>query len=185
MNQKLPSPLLDRAAVTSDDRFMQPLNLQTPFDLTFQTGRYFEGGAGSLGFAYLLLVPLALLAVPAMRRPPAGAAAVAAVVSFSHRDEVAPQRRCYLYPALPLLLLPLAALFGWLRPGVVRRALIALSVACVLMNTWFLSASNSYHGDFYERSPLSAAMRQAYLHRHAPLREIAHYMNREHPGNRC
>jgi hypothetical protein len=67
-------------------------------------------------------------------------------------------------------------------PGGLRRALIALAVACVLLDTWFLPSSNYYHGDFYERSPLSAAMRQAYMHKCAPMREIGQYMNREHPG---
>ena len=42
--------------------------------------------------------------------------------------------------------------------------------------------SNFYHEDFYERSPLSRAMRQAYIHKYAPMREIGQYMNREHPG---
>jgi hypothetical protein len=48
----------------------------------------------------------------------------------------------YLYPSLPLMLVPLAALLGWLAPGALRRALIALAVACVFLNTWFLPSSN-------------------------------------------
>jgi len=88
----------------------------------------------------------------------------------------------YLYPSLPLMLAPLAALFGWLAPSTVRRALITLAVACVLLNTWFLPASNYYHGDFYDRSPLSAAMRQTYIHKSAAMREIGQYMNTVHPG---
>jgi hypothetical protein len=73
-------------------------------------------------------------------------------------------------------------MLGWLTPGAVRRALIAVAVACVLLNTWFMEASDYYHGDFYERSPLSRAMRQVYTHKAAPMREIGQYMNREHPG---
>ena len=88
----------------------------------------------------------------------------------------------YLYPALPLMLVPLAALLGWLTPGFLKGALISLAVACVVLNAWFLPSSNSYHADFYEQAPLSRAMRQAYIHKNVPMREIGQYMNRKHPG---
>jgi hypothetical protein len=78
---------------------------------------------------------------------------------------------------------PLAALLGWLAPGALRRALIALAVACVLLNACFMPSSNYYHGDFYEKAPLSRAMRQVYIDKCAPIREIGEYMNRAHPGS--
>jgi len=182
LNQKFPSPILDHAAVIGDLRFMQPLTFHTPLDLTFHTGRYFEGRDGSLGFCYLLLAPLGLIAVAVIKRRPAGSAAVVSIAGGLIVLLFLPNAR-YLYPSLPLMLVPLAALLGWLAPGGLRRALIALAVICVLLNTWFLPASNYDHGDFYDRSPLSRSMRQPYIHRHAPMREIGQYMNREHPGS--
>ena len=182
LNQKFPSPILDHAAVVTDYRFTQPLTFHTPFDVTFHSDRYFEGRPGSLGFAFLLLVPLGLIAVAAIRRPPAGSAAAVSVAGALIVLLFLPNAR-YLYPSLPLMLVPLAALFGWLANGALRRALIALAVLCVLMNTWFLPASNFYHGDFYERAPLSPAMRAVYMRKCAPIREIGQYMNREHPGS--
>jgi len=181
LNQTFPSPILDHAANFSDPRFVQPISLHTPFDLIFHTDRYFEGRPGSLGFQYLLLAPLGLIAVAAIRRRPAGSAAVISLAGALIVLKLLPNAR-YLYPSLPLLLIPLAALFGWLAPGSLRRALIILAVLCVFLNTCFLTASNYYHGDFYERSPFSPAMRQAYIHRAAPMREIGAYMNRQHPG---
>jgi hypothetical protein len=182
LNRTFPSPLVDDAATFADYRFNQPLTLRTPYDLTFHTDRYFEGRPGSLGFHYLLLVPLGLIALLAVRRRPALSAAVVAIAGAAIVLKLLPNAR-YLYPALPLTLVPLAALFGWLAPSAVRRALIALAVGCVLLNTWFLPSSNYYHGDFYEKAPLSQAMRQVYIHKCAPIREIGQYMNRAHPGS--
>jgi glycosyltransferase involved in cell wall biosynthesis len=180
-NQQFPSPLVDHAAVFTDARFSQPLTWHTPFDLTFHADRYFEGRSRSLGFADLLLAPLGLAAVLAIQRRPGGSAAVVSIGGALIVLKFMPNAR-YLYPSLPLMLVPLAVLLGWLMPGGLRRALIALAVACVLLDAWFMPSSNFYHGDFYERSPLSAAMRQAYMHKSAPMREIGQYMNREHPG---
>ena len=70
----------------------------------------------------------------------------------------------YLYPALPLTLVPVAAMFGWLEAGRLRRSLVALAVACIALNMWFMAASNAYHRDFYEQAPLSRASRQRYIH---------------------
>jgi hypothetical protein len=89
----------------------------------------------------------------------------------------------YLYPSLPLVLVPLAALLGWLAPGALRRALIALAVGSVLLNAWFMPSSNYYHGDFYEKAPLSRTMRQVYIDKHSQIREVGEYMNRAHPGS--
>jgi glycosyltransferase involved in cell wall biosynthesis len=181
LNQKFPSPILDRSAVLSDYRFHESLSLRTPFDLTFHSDRYYEGRAGSLGFQGLLLVPLGLLALLAVNSRRAWYAATVSVAGAVMVLEFLPNAR-YLYPSLPLMLIPLAALFGWLPTGTLRRALIVLAVASVGLNAWFLPSSNFYHGDFYERSPLSIAMRQAYIHKYAPMREIGQYMNRVHPG---
>lgn len=181
LNQTFPSPLVDRSAVFLDHRYSQPITFHTPFDLTFHTNRYYEGRPGSLGFHYLLLVPLGLLALVAVKRRSAWIAAAVSIGGAAIVLEFLPNAR-YLYPALPLMLAPLAALFGWLAPGIVRRILITSAVACVLLNAWFLPSSNYYHGNFYEGPPLSPAMRQVYIHHYAEMREIGQYMNREHPG---
>jgi glycosyltransferase involved in cell wall biosynthesis len=181
LNRKFPSPLVDRNMNFVDTHFTQPIAFRTPYDLTFHSDRYCEGRPGYLGFHYLLLVPLGLIALPAVRRRPAVSAAVVSVGGALIVLKFLPNAR-YLYPSLPLMLVPLAALLGWLTPGVLRRALIALAVACVLLNTWFLPSSNYSHGDFYEKAPLSRAMRQVYIHKCAPIREVGQYMNRTHPG---
>ena len=181
LNQTFPSPLVDRSISFLNPSYTHPVAFRTPYDLTFHTDRYSEGRAGSLGFHYLLLVPLGIVALLAVRRRPAWSAAVISlgggliVLRSMGNDR-------YFYPSLPLLLVPLAALLGWLAPSALRRALIALAVACVLLNAWFLPSSNYYHGNFYEQAPLSKSMRQVYIATCSPIREIGQYMNRIHPG---
>ncbi|HXM43779.1 MAG TPA: glycosyltransferase [Bryobacteraceae bacterium] len=181
LNRMFPSPLVDRNMSFVDTHFTQPIAFRTPYDLTFHSGRYSEGRPGYIGFQYLLLAPLGLIALAAVRRRPALSAAVMSIGGALIVLKLLPNAR-YLYPALPLMLVPFAALLGWLAPGGLRRALVALSVACVLLNAWFLPSSNFYHSDFYEQAPLSRGMRQVYIHKNAPMREIGRYMNRTHPG---
>ena len=182
LNQRFPSPVLDRSANFRDWRFLQPLTFHTPFDLTFHTNRYYEGQAGSLGFHYLLLVPLGLIALFMAKRRPAASAAVISIAGALFVLISAPNVR-YLYASLPLLLVPVAALFGWLTPGPLRRGLVALALLCVALNAYFLPSNSYYHKDFYESAPLSAKARLEEIHRSAPMREVAAYMNREHPGS--
>jgi len=181
-NQRFPSPLVDRSVDFVDHRFQQPLRLATPFDLTFRTNQYYEGRPGSIGFHYLLLIPLGLLALPLVKGRLAGFAAFLAAGGAVMVLRFLPNVR-YLYPSLPLAMVPLAALLGWLAPGGPRRLLIALVLACVGLNIWFLPSSGYNHGDFYEGSPFSRAMRQRYIHTTAPMREIGEYMNTEHPAS--
>lgn len=182
LNQAFPSPLVDRSVSFVDPRYKQPIAFREPYDLTFHTDHYGEGRPGSLGFHYLLLVPLGLAGLLAVRRRPALIAAVVSIGGGLIVLKFLPNDR-YLYPSLPLLLVPLAALLGWLAPGALRGALIVLVVAAVLLNCWFMPSSNYYHCDFYERAPLSRASRQTYIDQYSQIREIGQYMNRAHPGS--
>ena len=180
-NRTFPSPIVDSYVSFVDNRYNQSLSWHTPYDLTFHTDRYFEGDAGSIGFHYFLLAPLGLIALAAVRRRPAVIAAIISLVASLCVLRFLPNVR-YLYPALPLTLVPVAAMFGWLEAGRLRRSLVALAVACIALNMWFMAASNAYHRDFYEQAPLSRASRQRYIHNNASMREIGEYMNHAHPG---
>jgi len=182
LNQKFPSPLVDRTVSFNDYRFKQPLTWHTLYDLTFLSSRFYEGRPGSLGFQDLLLAPVGFLALFFVRKRPARSAAWVSLAGAAIVLGFLPNAR-YLYPSMPLLLVPLAALLGWLTPGNLRRILVTAAVACVILNAWYLPSSNYGHGDFYEQAPFSAATRQAYIHRCAPMREIGQYMNRQHPGD--
>ena len=182
MNQKFPSPLLDRAADISFDQYRKPLSWRLPFDLTFHTNQSWEGQDGSFGFQYLLLVPLAVVALVVVRRRPAVSSAVVALGAAIIVMRSEPNAR-YIYAALPLLSVPFAALLGWLdgRQRWLARVLVCYAIACTALNAYFIPSSSYYHKDFSMRSPLSRAGREQYMAYTAPVRLVIGYFNRAHP----
>ena len=180
---KFPSPLIPANAGLVDERFQRPLNWNTLYDLTFRTHLTYEGRDGSFGFQYLVLAPLALAAVLLVqRRRGAGSATVVALGAAAIVMGTQPNAR-YLYPALPLLSIPFAALLGW-AAGTrwLYRGLLAFVVACVGMNLRFMPSASYYHRDFSLRLPFSMAERDRYRASAAPIREVIAYFNRHHPG---
>jgi hypothetical protein len=182
MNQRFPSPLLDRAADISFDQYRRPLSWRVPFDLTFHTNQSYEGQDGSFGFQYLLLAPLAVVALLVVRRRPAVSAAVVALGAAIVIMRSEPNAR-YVYAALPLLSVPFAALLGWLdgRQRWLARVLVCYVVACTALDAYFIPSSSYYHKDFTMRSPLSRAERERYIAYTAPVRLVIAYLNRAHP----
>jgi hypothetical protein len=182
-NQTFPSPLLDRSVVIRDARFRQPVTWHTPFDLTFRTHLFYEGQNGSLGFQYLLLLPLSLVALLAVRRREPVCATVVALGAMALVLRSEPNVR-YLYPALPLLLVPLAALMGWLRTNQrgLHQALVVCLLACAALNVYFLPASGWSHKDFYSQLVFARHGRERFLHDELPIRDVTLHFSREHPG---
>ena len=182
LNRKFPSPFLDHKEeiVTG---YHNPVNLRTLYDLTFNTSKYLEASDGSFGFQYLVLAPLALAGLLAIRGRPAVSAAViglAAAVLTLRSDSNAR----YIYATLPLVTVPFAAVLGWTASysRVLYRALIVCAVLCAGLNIYFLPASGWYHRDFY--SPYAFARHGAdrYLERAAPERLVIRRYNQLHPG---
>ena len=181
LNQKFHSPLLPPSAAIGDVRFRQPLTWHTVYDLTFRTDRYFEGQRGSFGFQYLVLAPLALAALLLVRRREVAAATLIALCAALVILRSDPNAR-YLYPELPLLSIPFAALLAWcaVHGRGVWRALLAFAIAAALLDTWFLPSSSYWHKDLY--GPFTDAQRQQYLPGTAPIRAVIAWFERVHPG---
>ncbi len=132
LNQKFHSPLLPPGADISDARFHKPITWRLPYDLTFATSDYYEGQNGSLGFQYLVLVPLGIAGLFLTRRRVAVSAAVVGLGAGLAVMSSDPNAR-YVYAAIPLLLIPAAALLAWLgaqRQFWLSRTLIVFLVAC-------------------------------------------------------
>ena len=183
LNQKIHSPLLDPTVNLQDQRYRKPLTWHTLFDLTFHTGAWYEGQDGSMGFQYLVLAPLGLIAIVVVRRRPVVAAAVVAVGASLLVLHSEPNVR-YIYAALPLISIPFAALLGWAlahRPWL-YRTLIAYLVAATALDAYFLPSSSYYHKDFSMRRPFSRAERARYEDQAAPIRAVIAHFNRAHAG---
>jgi glycosyltransferase involved in cell wall biosynthesis len=181
--QRFPSPLLDQSVVLRDPRFREPLTWHTLFDLTFRTGRYFEGQDGSFGFQYLAIIPLSLVALIAVRRRETVAATVAALGAMTIVLASEPNIR-YLYAELPLLFVPLAALLGWLH---LQRRWMAAVIAAFLvvsigLDVYFMPASGWYHKEFYSQLVFARNGRERFLKSDAPDRDVVLHFVREHPN---
>jgi 4-amino-4-deoxy-L-arabinose transferase-like glycosyltransferase len=179
-NDRFLSRQLSPKAGIRDQRFADPLTWKTPYDLTFRTTRYYEGQYGSFGFQYLALAPLALLALLVAPRRQAVIAAVVAGSAILLILGTEPNAR-YLYSALPLLFVPLAALLGWAaaHQRLLARSLLAFALACAALNVYFLPGSSYYHKDFY--GPFTPGQREAYVDVTAPIRNVIAWFNRAHP----
>lgn len=176
-NSRFKSPYIQEDL--QDFRFREPLTWLTPFQMTFQTNRYYEGQPGSFGFQYLLFLPICLLALPFLREPSQRAAILTGVVGAAVIAVSQPNAR-YLYPALSFLTIGTAAVISRVRA--VDRGLYlaclggAISVAA--LNVWYLPTSNWYHREFFLRPVLSERGRMEYRHFAAPVRDAVDFVNR-------
>ncbi len=131
-----------------------------------------------------MLVPLGLAGLLLTRRRVAVTAAAVALGAGLFVMNSDPNAR-YLYAAIPLLLIPAAALLGWLgahRQIWLSRALVVFLVAATALDAYFLPSSSYYHKDFCLRLPFSRAERNRYLGEAAPVRNLIAWYNQHHPG---
>ena len=184
LNGKFHSPLLPPGAQIRDYRYRQPLSWRLPYALTFQTNNYYEGQNGSLGFQYLVLVPLGIAGLFMSRHRVAVSSAVVALSAGLFVMSSEPNVR-YIYAALPLLLIPVAALLAWLlaHQRAVYGALVAFLCAATALDAYFLASSSYYHKDFSMRVPFSREEHQKYLNENAPVRNVVSYQDRVHPDS--
>lgn len=184
VNQKFHSPLLPPGTEINDARFRKPFSWRLPYDMTFRTNDYYEGQNGSLGFQYLVLVPLGIAGLMISRHRVAVSSAVVALGAGFFVMNSEPNAR-YVYSAVPLALIPIAALLAWAAANQrsLYRALVAFLVAATALDAYFLPSSSYYHKDFCLRAPFSRAERDRYLNEGAPVRKVIAWYNHEHPNS--
>jgi hypothetical protein len=158
------------------------LALTSPFDLTFHTSLFREVQDGAVGFQYFLFLPLCVFLLRRNWPTLAVASGVSLVLFSTLALAVEPTAR-YLYPALPLATLFIAAGFAALER--IDRPLygfaIALAVAVFFLDLYFLPSSGWMHKDFVS-NPASSRARFDYVTAYAPERNLIQYLNRAHPG---
>jgi len=171
------SPWFDPVA-TPDPRFSEPLTWRTPFDVTFETHRYWEGQDGSAGFQFLLLVPLVLVSFRRDWRfaewTLAGVAIGGILLGLALRPNVR-----YLYPGFPLLTLAIALILRG-QGAVARRAVWCAALASMAVNLWFLPSSSWYHKTFC-LNPFDRSAAREYVAATAPVRLLVDRLNQEYP----
>ena len=178
MNEVFKSPWFDSSQPFIDLRWQTPLTVHTAFDIFFHTHRFLESQDGAVGFQYLLLVPLGLLALSRRRTYLAwlflGVALIGWILTFHTLAYVR-----YLYPALPLLAAASAVTLGLLHAAdrALFRAVVAVLLVAFALNIYFLPASGWSHRDFFV-NPFSHLDRERSA---VPVRKLIAYLNQAHP----
>ena len=182
LNTRLPSPLLEHGLDFNDFRYRKPLAWNTPFNLTFHTADYFEAQNGAFGFQYLLLIPLALVALWAAPNYAARTAATVALAAGAIIMATQPNAR-YVYAALPLFAISFGALLARFaaQQRWMTRALLAAAVIFIGLNIYFEAASGWYHKHFYSLSLFRPDGRDLYLRETAPMRDVTQRFRRAQP----
>jgi len=183
LNDKIHSPLLNPKVEFADYRFKTPLDWSMLYRMTFQTTRFFEGQSGSLGFQYLLIIPLGLIGLLVCARRQSSAAALLAIGAAIAIMLSTPNVR-YLYTSMALATVPLAGLLAWLDANErwMMRVVVVYLFAATVFNIAFLPAAGFYQKDFALRLPFSRAERERYLLEAAPVRAVVAWYNEHHPG---
>jgi hypothetical protein len=181
LNAKFHSPLLPPGAEIRDYRFRQPFSWRLPYAMTFRTNDFYEGQNGSLGFQYLVLVPLGIAGLFVTRHRVAVSSGVVALGGGLFVMNSEPNAR-YVYAAIPLVLIPVAALLAWLaaHQRALYGALVVFLCAATALDAYFLPSSSYYHKDFSLRVPFSRVEHEKYLNEAAPVRNVVSYHDRAH-----
>lgn len=179
-NEILHSELMPRDAIGS--QFREPLTWRTLWDITFHSSRFIEGTDGAAGFQYFLLLPVGLI-VTIWRRQTAALWMVAVALSavFFGFSQMSYLR--YLYPALAVLMVPMAL---WLeeqrRSGGFQMWFAYGVVATVgLLNILLQTSSGWYHRDFVWNQIWNPEGWTEYIRHYAPARNMVEVLNRIAP----
>lgn len=184
VNAKFPSPLLEHGVEFRNNVYTQPIAWHTPFDLTFHTHLFIEGLDGAIGFAWLLLIPLAVVGVFAARSYGSRIGATMALIAGVLVMLSQPYAR-YIYPAMPLVAICFADLVARFstRHRALNCALLGCAVACIAMNVYFTPSSGWHHKDFYAPAMFRRGGRELDIRQELPLRDVTQRFRRAHPDD--
>ena len=183
LNQRIPSPLLERDVSFEDQRLRQPLRWRTPYDVTFHTSRFSEAQDGSAGFIILALLPATTLALLlAWNRDAVALSSLAVFAIYSVLVFKSTPNFRYLYPVLPLACVAIGAALGAAkgRSGALRYALACAVAAVTAVQFCIMPSSGWYQKDFYVRK-LFHRDDAAFLREHAPVRALVAWLNENAP----
>jgi hypothetical protein len=182
MNSVFRSPYFESAELFRDLRFVAPLSPRTLYDATFHTSRFFEAQDGALGYQYLLLIPVCIVALLSCRGQPWLASVSLAVgLAGAVLTWLGASNVRYCYAALPMLALAIAGVLGSVRPRhpLLHRTLLGVCAASVVSGTLLLSTSGWWK-DFF-LNPFDPRETSRYLAEFAPGRVLVDYLNTHHP----
>jgi hypothetical protein len=122
----------------SDSRWIHGFSLTSYVRAFFNTSEFFESGNYTAGWQYLIMLPLAMIALLLSGAPTTLRIILIPVLGFGLIMFSATQYWRYLFPVMPLALVLLGSLFIHERP-VLRSMAFILAIACITANLFFFT----------------------------------------------
>lgn len=166
----------------SDMQWVHGFSLWNYVRAFFQTSKFFEGGDYTAGWQYLFLLPLCLAALWRQSVPAGLKITAVPVLGFGLVMFAVTQYWRYLFPAMPMAVILMAALFVGKNRYLQAFALVA-ALACTVANLWFFPKAS-----WTMRSPAQAAYwqqgKEELVRLHVPVVHLTQEVNRLAPGSR-
>lgn len=182
LNTTFHSPYYDQVTPLREGRFHAPLSWRTLFDLTFESHKFFEGQDGGFAFQYLLLAPFCAMYLRRDWPFAAWAGLAAGLFGFTATFARAANLR-YIYPTLPMLLLPIAIALTRVGDPLLRRASGSAVAVAIVLNVCFFGASGWYHKGFYLNALFTVRETERYIDETCPGRRVVDYLNMTAPND--
>lgn len=183
MNQIFRSPYYPPVAFTGLSRSI-PKSL---YEITFSTSLHFDGGGkdGSLGFAFLVLLPLCLMTIWSRVGYLPKVCLVAALTLIVSIMAFAESNIRYFYPALPLLMIVFAAALAGMqaRSRALYFAVCSTAAVLVATNAAAIPVASWAFRDLPLRTAFLREGLDAWRDRGAPERRAIDYLNLTHGEN--
>lgn len=165
-----------------DSRFGGGLSWSVLYDAAFQSRKYLEGQDGSLGFQFVLFLPLSLLFLrrdtPYLVKMSLAVAVAGFMLVFSQNSNLR-----YVYPAMVLagIVMAWALEQAQAQDSKLAHVWTGAAAVVVILNFWFLPSAGWYVNDFYFNTPRSAGRENRYIEDAVPTRKLVQYLNNK-PG---
>jgi 4-amino-4-deoxy-L-arabinose transferase-like glycosyltransferase len=165
------SPYIDTAVSFDQLRYKQGFDYKTLRDVTFSSGKYAEGGVGSFGWVFFVLLPISMVAAVHSK---AKHSIVLIFISLSYIALVFSKQSYlrYIFPAVPLLIIVLTQGIESLRSKSKHLHTVTIVTGCFLigLSVLFLQAQDWFYRDFNLKALWSISEREALQLKVAPIR---------------
>jgi hypothetical protein len=184
MNALFRSPWYYTEASFNNPIYNAPLRPWSVYEIVWASGPFIEGKDGAVGFHWLLLFPLIVLAFTRPRSREQWFCLALAVVVFV----AVFSQQSYLRYLLPFFAL-VAMLGGWALAEIpdgrsTRRAIWLIGAILCAVNVRLMYTASWPNADLCTNCAVDARTRREYIARYLPDRVVADYLNRNLPNAR-
>jgi len=172
------SPYFETSESFSNPLFRQGFHWLTLRDMTFDSGNFIEGQAGSFGWVFFVLLPVTFLAALLSKVRHAFALVLVSFLYIALTFHSQSYLR-YIYPAVPLLILVMMQGMQQLaaNQAVLGRTVILAGWLLAGLNVAFLPAASWYYRKLDYRAMLSSSEKDDFLLRSNPIRRAIDFIN--------